>query len=856
MPALALGNPGVPLVAGFRSLLNELLNEAAEVKPAPTIEPTLKKSNFSDITGRISSCLSGHGASDGDGNHGQDTEYQDASKTQQFAIIETAARDLFGQLIATTTIESPDFVKMWNLLDILSILSDDGQCDPALLFWLVEELLDSQTISGCRKVFDYLESRRERITAKHFKQKQLVILRSCNELLRRLSRAEDTAFCGRVFIFLFQSFPLGDRSSVNLRGEYHVENVTTFVDSTKKDELQAESEMDVDVPADTPKSAADSKGAGKGVNLDSKESQKPYDPDSLYPLFWSLQESFSQPLKLFESAHFTKFRSSLDATMRAFQAIHHGEASSRSLETSRRDLKRKREDGEPEDAPEAFNPKYLTSKDLFELEISDLSFRRHVLVQALIITDFLLSLTAGAKEKTASFNASNKSVIYNDQLSEDNAKWALEMKATISEYLKRGADGPYFYRMVETVLARDKNWVFWKMASCPPIQRDPVSAELFIEARAAAQRSATSKRLRPTPMGSLSLDFLKDDDDESLLNQLKSSERYELPKLESFQRKIADDDFEIEMPTNDQTRAAAIAGKASKSWRALRIAARSKLPAFDKIDDPKKVDIIFRELDDADQADEEDEEPTAAEDDMPSNRNAIIISGPRAVGKSALVSKLCESHKGVFTPVVRHTTREPSAGEVKGKTFHFVTAQEFNQLRDGDRFIEYVERDGAAYGTSSKVIDAVTESGKVPIIELDLEAAQFAKDMGFSARYILIKPFSQITYQERLSSSGLGEDAVQTIMAQLPTELDESKFDYVLANEGDLETVSKSLSARVFDKESEPVGTDGNQVAEGHEHQGEQADDANSKLSAVAARSNDGDDSMEDASGKTDVEAE
>jgi THO complex subunit 1 len=84
------------------------------------------------------------------------------------------------------------------------------------LFWLVEELLDSQTIAGCRKVFDFLESRRERITAKHFKQKQLVILRTCNELLRRLSRALDPAFCGRVFIFMFQSFPLGDKSSVNL----------------------------------------------------------------------------------------------------------------------------------------------------------------------------------------------------------------------------------------------------------------------------------------------------------------------------------------------------------------------------------------------------------------------------------------------------------------------------------------------------------------------------------------------------------------------------------------------------------------------------------------------------------------
>lgn len=33
------------------------------------------------------------------------------------------------------------------------------------MFWLIEELLDSQTIEGCKRVFDYLESRRERITA-------------------------------------------------------------------------------------------------------------------------------------------------------------------------------------------------------------------------------------------------------------------------------------------------------------------------------------------------------------------------------------------------------------------------------------------------------------------------------------------------------------------------------------------------------------------------------------------------------------------------------------------------------------------------------------------------------------------
>jgi THO complex subunit 1 len=54
------------------------------------------------------------------------------------------------------------------------------------------------------------------------------------------------------------------------------------------------------------------------------------------------------------------------------------------------------------------------------LQISDLSFRRHVLVQALIIVDFLLSLSAQGKEKLATVNASNKSVLYTDQLSPED----------------------------------------------------------------------------------------------------------------------------------------------------------------------------------------------------------------------------------------------------------------------------------------------------------------------------------------------------------------------------------------------------------------------------------------------------
>ena len=257
---------------------------------------------------------------------------------------------------------------MWNLFDILSILSDSEQCDPALLFWLVEELLDSQTIAGCRKVFDFLESRRERITAKHFKQKQLVILRTCNELLRRLSRALDPAFCGRVFIFMFQCFPLGDKSSVNLRGEYHVENVTTYDHEPTNSDGNTD-KMDVDADEKMPIKNGDGKKQS--------QTEKPLGPDALYPTFWSLQESFNQPKKLFDPTHFASFRAGLEATMATFRSIKPEPASrskerlDRQVEENKGSLKRKRDDDDDDDElAGAFNPKYLTSRDLFKLEVS------------------------------------------------------------------------------------------------------------------------------------------------------------------------------------------------------------------------------------------------------------------------------------------------------------------------------------------------------------------------------------------------------------------------------------------------------------------------------------------------------
>lgn len=173
---------------------------------------------------------------------------------------------------------------------------------------------------------------------------------------------------------MFQSFPLHDRSSVNLRGEYHAENVTTFEETPANGEDTPDKmEVDADSEADKAKDEKDSKSATKAVSFDAKNKpvpDKPIDMSALYPVFWSLQHFFSQPLTLFDGAQFTKFKKGMDATMSAFETVDKLQKTSKTTdETKIVPQKRKIPEGAEERDGSNYNPKYLTSRDLFELEV-------------------------------------------------------------------------------------------------------------------------------------------------------------------------------------------------------------------------------------------------------------------------------------------------------------------------------------------------------------------------------------------------------------------------------------------------------------------------------------------------------
>lgn len=92
------------------------------------------------------------------------------------------------------------------------------------------------------------------------------------------------------------------------------------------------------------------------------------DLDRFYTEFWSMQQDFAAPTRLFEEEIFTKFKRGMSSTMQRFRSVDQGSqarSTNSALETFQRGQKRKRSDG----LSNSFNPKYLTSRDLFELEV-------------------------------------------------------------------------------------------------------------------------------------------------------------------------------------------------------------------------------------------------------------------------------------------------------------------------------------------------------------------------------------------------------------------------------------------------------------------------------------------------------
>ena len=185
---------------------------------------------------------------------------------------------------------------------------------------------------------------------------------------------------------------------------------------------------------------------------------------------------------------------------------------------------------------------------------------------------------------------------------------------------------------------------------------------------------------------------------------------------------------------------------------------------------------------------------------MKEKGDIIIISGPSGCGKGTIVNAFFESKPKNAMLSVSATTRAPREGEKEGVHYFFKTKEEFKELIENGKMLEFTEYCGNFYGTPLEPVLKATENGIDVILEIEVQGAQKVKKLCPQAYLIFIMPPSARELKRRLS--GRGSETPESLKKRLTRaaeEMDFSKnYDYVLIND-DLQDAVRELTSVIGD---------------------------------------------------------
>src|SRR6476659_5213167 len=170
----------------------------------------------------------------------------------------------------------------------------------------------------------------------------------------------------------------------------------------------------------------------------------------------------------------------------------------------------------------------------------------------------------------------------------------------------------------------------------------------------------------------------------------------------------------------------------------------------------------------------------------------FIVSGPSGAGKTTLINQVRSQLEPIGINLyfsVSHTTRAPRAGELDGRSYHFVSRADFEQMVARGEFIEHAFVHEQQYGTSKLEVFERLRRGEDVILDIDYQGAQqIANDPELSTRSlnIFIFPPSFEHLEQRLRDRGLNsEDEIHTRLQKAIDEIDAGKefYQYVIIND-------------------------------------------------------------------------
>eukprot|EP00277_Geminigera_cryophila_P008253 CAMPEP_0179419950 /NCGR_PEP_ID=MMETSP0799-20121207/8896_1 /TAXON_ID=46947 /ORGANISM="Geminigera cryophila, Strain CCMP2564" /LENGTH=224 /DNA_ID=CAMNT_0021193505 /DNA_START=123 /DNA_END=797 /DNA_ORIENTATION=- len=204
---------------------------------------------------------------------------------------------------------------------------------------------------------------------------------------------------------------------------------------------------------------------------------------------------------------------------------------------------------------------------------------------------------------------------------------------------------------------------------------------------------------------------------------------------------------------------------------------------------------------------------------MSAGPNALVIAGPSGVGKGTLIDMLKQEYPASFGFSVSHTTRQPRDGEKNDVHYHFVTVPQMEADIKAGKFLEHANVHGNFYGTSIAAVEKVKKTGKICILDIDVQGCRACRTVQLPGTYVFVSPPSLAELEKRLRGRGTEtEEKIVKRLANAKGELDARNeaglFDHQVVNNNlhqsyaELKAIlQKDLNAVVAKKNDSGMGT-------------------------------------------------
>uniref|UniRef100_A0A8D3D121 THO complex 1 n=1 Tax=Scophthalmus maximus TaxID=52904 RepID=A0A8D3D121_SCOMX len=462
------------------------------------------------------------------------------NETEKKTTLDQALRGVLGDQIIERKASCDDYLSLIYLsIDGVK----EGVCSATTPFILLGDVLDCLPLDQCDKIFSFVEENVSIWKSNSFYTAgKNYLLRMCNDLLRRLSKSQNTVFCGRIQLFLARLFPLSEKSGLNLQSQFNLENITVFNKNEQESTFGQK-------PAEEKEDGMEVEEGEMGEDDNPAPCSIPIDYN-LYRKFWTLQDYFRNPVQCYDKFSWMTFLKFSDETLAVFKSYKLDD-----MQASKRKLEELRASG----GEHVYFAKFLTSEKLMDLQLSDSNFRRHILLQYLILFQYL--------KGQVKFKSS--SCLLND----DQTTWIEETTKLVYQLLKEiPPDGDKFGTMLEHILNTEENWNTWKNEGCPSFVKE---------------RMVDDKPKRPTRKRQAPEDFLGKGPDRKIfmgndeltrlwnLNQdnmeaCRSESREFMPSLDEFFAEA----IEQADPANMVEAEYKVVRNPNYGWRALRLLSR------------------------------------------------------------------------------------------------------------------------------------------------------------------------------------------------------------------------------------------------------------------------------------------